>query len=639
MKKNIQSKQFKSFANRIAFRLAIIFTIIMLVVASILTLVIYDRNLHVSKTKAEMVAKNTAQEVQIIMEKAMDSARAFSATISAVGNKEESKALSVSREEVFAMGYSLLLDDDDFLGVVLAFEEDVIGNDADYINAPYHDASGRFANFVSRVDGVVAREIIAGTLASRSSLWYYIPQSTKTEYLTEPFVYKTQNKDVPMIGFEVPILNKGNFLGVIGVDYSIDFMDKIVSKDRDVFDNKYEMLVLSNEGTIVADRDAKNDVMTNLKTINPETYEAEIKDIQEGKHMAKFVGDYLHIYIPFLVGKAKNFWQVRLIIPKDVLLKESRRVIRIFIGFFALIIILFLVLFSLYLKKQLKPLSPLAQMARRIAKGELNHEEEANYSQNDEIGVLQNSFLTMKEKLIEIVTQIQHGAEAISKASQSLTATSTQLSSSANEEAASLEQISATVGELAHVISQSAVVAKESKHKVLDSQKQIKKIGQAASQSLDAILQIKEKIREVTSIASQTNVLALNTGIEAARAGIHGKGFAVVASEVRQLAEHSRKVADTIGGLNDNSLEVTENAGKQMAILIQEAGENARLIEKVDDAAQEQDQSVLQVKTSIAQVNEITQSNAAASEQLAASAEELSAQAQQLIETTQFFKT
>lgn len=632
-----QTNRFKSLANRITLRLTIFFTLIMIIVVSILTVVLYNRNLNVSKTRATLLAENVAGEVKVIMERPMDAARAFSATISAVANKD-SKALSIDREGVYAMGHRLLLDDNNFLGVILSFEENVIGNDNDYANTPYHDASGRFVNFISRIDGIVTREVITGPLASRKSLWYYIPQSTKTEYATDPFVYKTRGKNVPMIGFETPILHDKRFLGVIGVDYSIDFMDDIVSKDRNIFENKYNMLILSNGGVVVADKNDQDNAMKNLKDIKPQTYQADIKEIQEGKSVAKFVGDNLYIHVPFLVGKAKEFWQVRLIVPKDVLLKESRSVVAMFIGLFALLIVFFLAVFSWYLRSQLKPLSPLANMAQEIAKGELNHDEKINYPYNDEIGVLQNSFSTMKQKLIETVAQIQHGSESVAQASRSLTATSTQLSSGANEGAASLEEINSTVEELVHAVSQSAVVAKESKHKVLDSQRQIGEIGQAARKSLDAILEIKEKIREVTSIASQTNVLALNTGIEAARAGVHGKGFAVVAGEVRQLAEHSRQVADTIGQLNDKSLEITENAGKQMMVLIQEIGANAELIEKVDASAQEQDQSVSQMKTSIGQVNEITQANAALSEELSASAEELSAQAQQLMETIRFFQ-
>lgn len=329
-------------------------------------------------------------------------------------------------------------------------------------------------------------------------------------------------------------------------------------------------------------------------------------------------------------------WKVFLSIDEKIINAKVASILKKSV--FLLLVGLVLISLSIYylLTKLLKPLERLNDLANSLRHGDLTHTIEVESS--DEIGVLQASFLSMKEKLLGIVSQIQTGVEAITDASNSLLSMGSLLSADANEGAILLKKINYIVEELANAVFQAAEVTKESKEKILDSKKQIIEIGHETQKSLDTILQVKEKIREVTSIASQTNVLALNTGIEAARAGIHGKGFAVVAGEVRQLAEHSRKVADTIGKLSDNSLEVSENANKKMEILVKEVEENAKLIEQVNVSAQEQNQSVEQVQSSVERVNKITQSTAAASEQLAASAEELSTQAQQLMELSRFFK-
>lgn len=631
-----QKQNIKTVARSIALPLIALFMLLMAIQLTLVATMAYNNLNSVTRQQAVLLAESTAKEIVSTMNIPMVSSRAvadaFSATISS--------GFSLDREEAVLMGEKVLFSEPDFLGLVLAFEPNGLDkNDSLYANAPHHDASGRFMTFLTKKpDGGTAKEVITGYESVATAGWYFTPKERKNEYMTEPFVYNIQGKEVAMIGFETPVISGNTFIGVTGIDYSIDFMQKVVAGNFEIFGGNYKLSIVSNSGIYTAARGMQERVMKNLKEFYPETYQEQIKNIQEGKKYTESRDGSLFVYVPFQVGRADEFWQVRMEVPNSVFLKKARSVV-FFLLFVMLIGGIALIAFILYfINRKLKPLAGLTRFALAISRGDLFYQSKEQINNQDEIGILHYSFSQMQEKLKEVVGQIAIAAESIDSASGALSATSSQLSADTAEEAASLEEITGSIEEISSGIFNSAKITQNAEKEILDSKDQIQQVGKAAKQSLDSIYQIQEKIKEVTTIASQTNVLALNTGIEAARAGVHGKGFAVVAAEVRQLAERSKLVADEINQSNAVSLEVTENAGRQMVKMIQEIEAAAQSVQNVTRIAQEQAQGAAQVNQSITGINQVTQRNASASEEIAASAEELNAQAAQLMETISFFK-
>jgi|AntRauTorcE11898_2_1112593.scaffolds.fasta_scaffold01234_10 methyl-accepting chemotaxis protein len=256
----------------------------------------------------------------------------------------------------------------------------------------------------------------------------------------------------------------------------------------------------------------------------------------------------------------------------------------------------------------------------------------------DEFGTIAASMSYTLNKLTEISGSIIAGADNIKTASQELSNNSQQLSQGASEQASSTEEVSSSMQEMASNVEQNTQNAKEAEKIANQVGENIDSLGNSSRESLTAIKSIAEKIGIINDIAYQTNILALNASVEAARAGDHGRGFAVVAGEVRKLAERSRQAAVEIDKLSASSVEITSKTRNLLIEMLPKIEKAITLIREISSASIEQNNAGEQINNTVQQLNQITQSNAASSEEMATSSEELDAQAQQLHEVIQFFK-
>jgi methyl-accepting chemotaxis protein len=283
-----------------------------------------------------------------------------------------------------------------------------------------------------------------------------------------------------------------------------------------------------------------------------------------------------------------------------------------------------------------RPLNRAVSVANSLAEGDLGVQVEVD--SKDETGRLLSSMQHMTERLRSVMADVRSAADSLSSASEQVSATSQSLSQAATEQAASVEETSASVEQMSASIAQNTDSARVTDGIAGKAANDAVEGGRAVREMVQAMKQIADKIGIIDDIAYQTNLLALNAAIEAARAGDHGKGFAVVAAEVRKLAERSQVAAQEIGGVAGSSVQLAEQAGALLDEIVPNIQKTSDLVQEITAASQEQSSGAAQINIAMAQMSQITQQNASASEELAATSEEMNAQAGQLLELIGYFR-
>jgi methyl-accepting chemotaxis protein len=286
-------------------------------------------------------------------------------------------------------------------------------------------------------------------------------------------------------------------------------------------------------------------------------------------------------------------------------------------------------------------------MATRIAEGDLR-QDGATY----EDGSLLDALQRMRSQLATIVADVQRGAHVVSNAASELTMSNDNLSQRTQEQASSLEESAASMEEMTATVRQNAESATTADRISRDAREQAEHGGHIAAQAMEAMGDISDssnKIMDIVNLidelAFQTHLLALNASIEAAHAGDQGRGFAVVASEVRRLAHSSASASKDIKRLVNESSERVSVGRNLVSQSVTALGEIVIGVKKVTDivaevaaASHEQSTGVDQVNLAIAQIDEVTQQNAALVEEAAAVAKLMEGQAAALSEMVAQFK-
>jgi len=257
---------------------------------------------------------------------------------------------------------------------------------------------------------------------------------------------------------------------------------------------------------------------------------------------------------------------------------------------------------------------------------------------------LQDNFNAAVAQLADAFGEVSACAEAVRGSGGEIVSASDDLSRRTAQQASSLEETAAALEEITATVNRTAEGAQAARDAVVIAQGDASRGGDIVRQAVDAMGRIEKSSREIgeiigviDEIAFQTNLLALNAGVEAARAGEAGRGFAVVASEVRALAQRSAESAKQIKGLiSTSSAEVDEGVslvaetGRALEQIERKVGEITVVVTAIAKSAQEQAVGMRQIGAAVAQIDQVTQQNAAMSEQATAAGAALAEESDRL---------